>query len=421
MPVNKQVKLASLIMTTFFLVSCSKTTKLLDIAKEEGVSSTTGWGIESVLKYLDVDFLLSQIEENRVHSVRHGKGVKVEVENWKSNVVFSVEPINGVGAKRTLYKRNYLRPGNYLLTANVGTGATQISIGKSLTLNFFELAKLTQANGSAGLGRLKLDVLPRDAKIVIYGTPHKYHEGLKLPEGRYEVKVSKPGYDDARVTVTITKNRLTTESIHLKPAEVLSENSSALVSAASTQDTEVEVVSITGAPLNDPKKLKQAVAQYGELVISPSRSDVRYSITSTEGTQYPMQTITRLPAGDYYVAAISTTTHSVLDQKLVSIHPNETLNTVFTLPAAAYQIPLDVVLNFKVNTLYRERVEVTLKPNQGDAITFKERMGRKGLEIETQLLNGAYHAQITGRGIKYDLGTINIAENKSNKFEFVLK
>jgi len=79
------------------------------------------------------------------------------------------------------------------------------------------------------------------------------------------------------------------------------------------------------------------------------------------------------------------------------------------------------VLSFKVNTLYRERVEVTLKPSQGEAISFKERMGRRGLEIETRLLNGAYHAEITGRGIKYDLGTIDIAESKSNKFEFVLK
>lgn len=418
---SKHIKLAALVVGSIFITSCSKTTKLLDVAKEEGVSSTTGWGIESVLKYLDVDFLLSQVEENRVHSVKYGKGVKVEIDNWKSNVVFSLEPINGVGAKRTLYKRNYLRPGNYLLTANVGTGATQISISKGLTLDFYQLAQLTQANGSTGLGRLKLDVSPRDAKITLYGTPHKYHEGLKLPEGRYEVKVSKSGYDEHRVTVTITKNRLTTESIQLKPTRNVSAEHSLRLSEASAQQGAVEVVSVTGAPLNDPDKLKQDVAQYGELVISPTRSDVRYTITSTKGRQYPVKPTTTLPAGDYSVAAISTQNDEVLLQKRVSIRPNETLNTVFTLPALAYQVPLDVVLSFKVNTLYRERVEVTLKPSQGEPISFKERMGRRGLEIETRLLNGAYHAEITGRGIKYDLGTIDIAESKSNKFEFVLK
>ena len=67
----------------FLLVSCSKSGKLFDVAKEEGVSSATGWGVDGVLKYVDLDYALSLVEENRVHSVKAGKGISIVISDLK--------------------------------------------------------------------------------------------------------------------------------------------------------------------------------------------------------------------------------------------------------------------------------------------------------------------------------------------------
>ncbi|WP_334065145.1 hypothetical protein [Alteromonas genovensis] len=138
---NNVVKALTCILCIFFLVSCSKSGKLIDAVKEEGVSSATGWSVDGVLKYADLDYALSMVDENRVHSVKAGKGINIVINDWKNNVALFATPIDGVGVKKRLFESNQLFPGNYRLTSNIGTSSLKVSLHKPSTFDFYKIAK----------------------------------------------------------------------------------------------------------------------------------------------------------------------------------------------------------------------------------------------------------------------------------------
>jgi hypothetical protein len=417
--VNNAAKALVYTLFIFLLVSCSKSGKLFDVAKEEGVSSATGWGVDGVLKYVDLDYALSLVEENRVHSVKAGKGISIVISDLKSNVALYATPIDGVGVKKRLYENSQLFPGSYVITSNIGTSSLKVSLRKNTTFDFYKIANALQADASKGRGRLKLTVSPEDAKIVIYGTPHKYHEGLKLPEGQYDVKVSKPGYQAKNLTVSIAKNTLTSESITLQLADSLGSKKKNV--DFNDRESGIERIAITGAAKENNSELQASAIPTGKLVILPQRNDIEYTITSVSGAQFTAKPSLELPVGNYYVTASRRGLGDVIARKQIRILSTEQNNVVFSIPALPYQNQLPVSLVFKSDLLGRQRAEINLVPNQGETISFRKRMGRRGLEIETVLLNGEYSAELTAGGIQYDLGSITIEENKSNKFEFVLK
>lgn len=396
------------------LVSCSKSAKLIDIAKEEGVANAASWGVDSVLKYIDIDYALSLMEENRVHSVNSGKGVKVVINDWKSNVILSVAPLGGLGKKRRLYENTRVFPGDYLLTANIGTSSLKISLLKDVTYDFYKIAKALQADASQARGRLKLEVSPADATIVIYGTPHKYHEGIKLPEGSYEVKVTKLGYEEKRFSVLIAKGSLTTKEITLQRA------SPGLPEQLDSDIERVEVISVTGSR-NETERRKEDSNVYGKLTILPQREDILYSVKDTQGMEHEVEPLMVLPEGNYRVTAKRASTGEAIASKPVSVERTKQHRVVFSIPELPYQHELAVSLTFTSDSLHRQRAEIRLVPNEGETIIIRKRMGRRGLDIDTVLMNGEYTAELTAGGIQYDLGLITIVKDKSNRFEFVLK
>ncbi|MEG3766396.1 hypothetical protein [Alteromonas sp. 14N.309.X.WAT.G.H12] len=410
---NKLTRLSLWAFVSLLLLSCSKNDTLWDIANEEGVASATSWGVDPLLEYVKLDYLLSLIEENRVHSATAGRGVMLRIKHWQNNMELSIAPVDGVGKKRRVYETIHVFPGTYTITSDKGAASLTLTLNQDSTLNYFALAKKLQADSNKGLGRLTLTITPEDAQVVIYGTPQKYHDGVKLPEGQFKIKVYKAGYEDFLSTVVINDNALTTKTISLKkkPSLPHSDNKGG--------EDNVETIPVTGAP--QPASDTDEKVITGQLEVLPQRDDVTYLITSASGEQFPFSPTRQLPVGDYSVTAKRSDNGEVLSTKQVTISENEPQSVEFDIPEPPYQYELDTLLSFKTQFLYRQRAVIHLTPKTGDIITFQERIGRHGLEIETPLLNGEYEAELHAKGVKYELGTITISKAKSNKFEFVLK
>ena len=128
-----------------------------------------------------------------------------------------------------------------------------------------------------------------------------------------------------------------------------------------------------------------------------------------------------LPEGNYKITAKRSSTGDVIASKRVSVKRTEQHRVEFSIPELPYQHELAVSLTFTSDSLHRQRAEIRLVPNEGKAIIIRKRMGRRGLDVETVLMNGEYTAELTAGGIQYDLGLITIVRGKSNRFEFVLK
>ena len=281
--------------------------------------------------------------------------------------------------------------------------------GCDTRFDFFGLTKALKADVSKGRGRLTLNITPKDARIILYGTPEKYHKGIKLPEGTYTVKVTSPGYEDETVSLTIKDDQLTTETINLKRRQVSK--------TPQTGQPEVEKIVVTGSKNGNWKEVE---IETGELVITPQRDDIAFTIVAASGEVYQNSPSLKLPVGDYRVTAKMVATGEILETKSVRIlgEKRHTLN--FSAPEPVIDTELPVTLMFKTSQLNRQRVEITLTTVNGDTIRRRERMGRNGLDIELKLMTGEYEAELVAKGVEYDLGTIRIASDKSNKFQFLL-
>ncbi len=387
------------------LMSCSKASKLKEIAQEEGVATATGWGVDTLLQYLDVDYLLTKMEENRVHSATTGKGISLTLVNWQSNVVIHAEPLDTVGEKRRIFADNYLKPGTYVFTSAIGSASKTLTLNKNARFDFFELTKALQADVTKGRGRLALNITPEDARVILFGTPEKYHKGIKLPEGEYTVKVTKSGYQDATIKLLIKDDKLTTESISLQRLQ------------AAEAQPQVERIAVTGSKNGDWREVK---VETGELVITPQRDDIAFTIVAASGDVYQNSPSLKLPAGDYRVTAKMVATGELLETKSVRIRGEQRHTVNFSVPKPVTATELPVTLMFKTSQFNRQRVEITLTPTEGDKIRFRERMGRNGLDLDMELMAGEYEAELVAKGVKYELGTIRIASDKSNKFQFLL-
>ncbi|MEW9798496.1 hypothetical protein [Alteromonas sp. CYL-A6] len=408
---NKLKTLVIPCIALLLLSSCSKSAKLFEAVKEEGVTTTTGWGLDSLLQRIDFDYLFSFMEENRVHSVRSGKGIQLEVKQWQSKMTLYIEPVDGPGTKRRVYEKIHILPGNYVITANIGTASLPVSLQKNSTLNYFSLAGVLKADASKGVGRLSLNINPHDAHITIYGTPHKYHKGMRLPEGEYRIKASKPGFEDIVTSAVITKDSLTMKTLSLRKRETSLERTEQVT------DSNKEVITVVGSKSN--QKLPQHTTKMGQLIITPMRDDVVYEVVDEKGKVVTYSTDLELPAGTYQVFARRGDGGLIIEESSVEIIEGQAQRVSFDLQPLPYQTELDVTLIFNFDELYRERVEIIFTPEDGEAVSFTDRMGRRGIKIETTLLNGNYKGELVSRAYKFDLGTITVSEGKANNFEFV--
>lgn len=411
---NKLTRLSLYPLVLLLLLSCSKNDKFWNIANEEGVSTATSWGIDPLLEYVKLDYLLSLVEENRVYSATAGKGVTLRIKHWQNNMELSIVPVDSVGKKRRVYETIHVFPGTYTISSDKGAASLTLALNQDSTLNYFALAKKLQADSNKGLGRLTLTVSPADANVIIYGTPQKYHKEVKLPAGEFKIKVSKAGYQDSLFTVVINDNALTTQTVTLTPKAPSSTNS-----ANSASEENIESLSVTRPGQNASNTVETVPT--GQLMVLPQRDDVTYLIQSASGEIFPFTSTLSLPSGDYSVTAQYSNNGEKWRTKQITIDEDTSQTVEFAIPEQAYQYELDTLLSFKTPSLYRQRALIRLTPKNGDIITFQGRIGRHGLEIETPLLNGEYEAELHAKGVKYDLGTITISKAKSNKFEFVLK
>ncbi|WP_334065147.1 hypothetical protein [Alteromonas genovensis] len=233
------------------------------------------------------------------------------------------------------------------------------------------------------------------------------------------MKVSKSGYQTKNLSVSIAKDTLTSESVILQPADSLASRKKGV--DFKSREGDVEKIAIMGAPIQNDLKQQGSAKSTGKLIILPQRKDIEYDVISESGAQFTAKPTLSLPVGSYYITARRRDSGDFIERKLIKILSKEERRIEFLIPAQPYQNELPVSLVFKSDLLSRQRAEINLVPHQGETVTFRKRMGRRGVEIETVLLNGDYIAELSAGGIQYDLGTITIEQNKSNKFEFILK
>jgi len=419
-------KISIIIVALFALVACSKTSGLATIAKEQGFSQAAGLAYSQLTNLFNPVYLLNLVDSNRVHSVRYGKGVNIKIANVNNNVKLYAQPLNTVGSKKRLFHNNYLLPGNYRLTTSIGTKYWDVSFNKNATVDYYKITEQTESQADRGLGRLKLVVMPSDAKIVIYGTPKTYNEGMSLPPKQYKVKVEKAGYSTQTKTITITKNTLTSESFTLSLA------------------SKPEKVSVTGskrAPKSDPEPTNtEAVERItvtgqkpGKIVVLPTLSDVSYAIVSDdyEGQQYTANM--SLAPGEYRVVAVQVTNMNVIASQTVIIESAISKEVVFDFnedakrPAppvaqseSARPVEVDTVFIFTQESNSRARSVFTLVDDNGEEYRFTKRFKGKSLTFELTMLEGNYKASFRNDKMIYELGEIELSTMKSNKIEFKL-
>lgn len=407
-------KLTLVIVALFTLVSCSKTSGLVQIAKEQGISQAAGAALTQITNFLNPSYLLALVESNRVHSVKHGKGLKLNIVNMNNNIKLYAEPRNIAGSKRQLFNNNYLLPGNYKLTTSIGTKSFVASFTKNVQIDYFDITQRTESKADRGLGRLKITLSPSDAKIVIYGTPHKYHEGLRLPEGKYKVKVEKKGFKTQFKTIAITENKLSTASFTLQ-TELKKAN-------------DVEIIVVTGAKKapseankeqNNPDEKKVKVEQ-GSLLLNPAPPHITYFLENEDKKVVKYSPNMPLPIGEYKVIAMDVTKQQAIQIKTIEISALQTKKLTFAFEVAASKIEVQATFNITVQNARRERSVLLLTDEEGESYRFTKRVRKQNVTHEILLKEGKYNAVFSAKNIKYKLGQIELSSTNTNKFEFQL-
>lgn len=412
-------KFSLVVIALFTLISCSKSASIIHIAKEQGLSQAAGMVLSQLTNYVNPSYLSSLVESNRVHSVNNGKGIKVNIVNMNTNIKIYAQPLNTVGTKRRLFNSNYLQPGNYRISTSIGTKSYDLSFTNNADVDYFDLTRLTESKANRGLGRIKINLSPEDAKIIIYGTPHKYREGLRLPEGKYKVKVQKKGYITQIKTLSVLENKLVTESFTLQAEEKVEKISvvGSRLSATSkpddkAQSKEVEIVQVT--------------ANKGSIVINPSLPHIQYKLYRVNHAPLDYKPTMQVAAGNYRVSAIDVATQQVLSQQSIIIEALE--EKVITFPRDALenrieQAPVEVEASFTftLKNSSRARSIFILVDEDGENYRYNKRIRGNSLNHEIKLMEGKYTASFRAENLVYELGEIEISRSKSTNIEFKLE
>lgn len=406
-----------------FLAACSGRSNIKDLAKEYGVSHVISEFFEEASKILDVSYLLSQIESNRVHSVKHGKGATIKIDNLNSNVKVYIQPLkNTIGSKQRLFHLNYIQPGKYDLFTSIGTKKRTIVIESYKRYDYFDIASATESHADKGLGRIKITLQPVDAKIVIYGTPHKYRDGLRLPGGQYRVKVSKAGFETQTKILKVQKNRLTEESFTLSPTQSVArksaESNSTNQIATITQASEV----LTSQHNNESKVEQESqLGAWGELAITPELAGVYYQLTNEKGRQITYKKGAAFDAGEYKVNAIQSNTSKILQSKTVKIKVYDIARIHFELEQVIASVNQQVSIEVTRLSTQRDRAVLTLSSQSDESFRFTKRFRRKSELFEFEVPQGQYEVELTAGGVLYQLGELNFENGADNEFKFELK
>jgi hypothetical protein len=254
---------------------------------------------------------------------------------------------------------------------------------------------------------------------VIYGTPHKYRKGLRLPEGEYRVVVKRAGFVTQDKTVTVKENALATENFFLEKI--------ASTTTSNTYEAEEKVERISVIGRNIPSSEKQKKTNEVEepslsfLTIKPTLEHVTYLVESNNGERFTYSGDMTLPAGEYQALAVDKSTGKQLQVMAVTLVKDAKRTLVFDNRKLAPAMKVDAEFIFSISNFHRERITFTLTDQNGTPYAYTKRAGRRGFTVEDSLMEGEYKAEISGRNIKVDLGEIELSRDKSNSIEFVLE
>jgi hypothetical protein len=406
-------------------VGAYQSKKIKKMLKEEAVSTPVGAFLGKAFSFLDPGYVLAAIESNRVHSVKNGQGFEVNIENFNDKLKMYATPTSGgIGARVQLFDNNYLLPGNYKLITSIGTKSYALKVNKDMTIDYHKLMKSTDTDGQVGLGRLKIELFPSDAKIVIYGTPHKYHSGLQLPVGNYKVRVSKAGYQTQRKTLRIAKNKLTLGTFKLQVKKATSIKV-AKVEPDTKKDRaeDVERISVTGSFVKQDSELDSGVTDLplidlGELQVGPVLDGVEYIVVDSNNIEKKYHAGMVLPSGAYGVVAKIKKSNTIIKTKQIKIEPLGFSDVVFKIEIVDSPYNVKAIVDLNWRRRIRETVVLQLVDANNKEFTFKRKVTSRKLSLDLDLQNGKYHAYLIAKNKQYDLGSLELSGDRVNKFAF---
>lgn len=428
-------KLFLFILVSFsLLTACSNKNFLSNKVKEQGIASAVDEAFSTVSKTLNLSYWLANMESNRVHSVRHGKGVNIQISNLGDKVKIYLEPVGETaGIKQRLFHNNFIKPGSYALYTSIGTKKHNITIATNASYDYFELAKLTDSKGDKGLGRVRITLQPSDAKIVIYGTPHKYRDGLRLPEGQYKVKVSKPGYETRTKLLTVKENKLTETAFELIATQSIKKNvhenkqprlhDDKHYSTANTSKRAQIADQNKNEAEHEPEEKITLVGRLGELVITPEVDGVIFRLTNKDNEHIGYEEGSAYAPGIYSVTAIDIQLAKALATKQVTIDALGLSRLHFDILENVSQVQTQASIEFLRRFSRREKAILILSSvsRPEDSYRFTKRLRKREEQFNIELPKGRYTALLEAGGKQFELGEIDLLLDSNNIFRFELK
>ncbi|GIU33505.1 PEGA domain-containing protein [Shewanella schlegeliana] len=198
-----------LIILSFLFATNAQAEKvnIKDMVADQIVSQPIEYTVDKVFSIFPFKYWYSLIQSNRVHSATSGKGYRVAIPEIQNNLVLYAQPVNTAGPKRRLFKHNTLFKGKYRLTSSKGTKAGGLTVSKDTNIDYLKILAVTGSKADLQFARLTIETSPSNAQITIKGYPDKYHKGMKIPEGKYQVSVSAKGYSAKSATLDIKQKQ----------------------------------------------------------------------------------------------------------------------------------------------------------------------------------------------------------------------
>lgn len=343
------------------LVNCSvyaATGSVKKIIKEQVVSQPLEYSFKKVFSFINFDYFMTLKQTNRVHSAKRGKGIKVNITNYQPSIKFSVIPIKAIGVQKSLFEHNLLFPGSYKLIANKGTKLAKLNVSKNITVDYYQLVKVTGVKADLSFGRLEVNTKPLGATIKIDNYDIAYHSGVQLPVGEYHISTSMLGYNSSVRKVKILKSKISKIEVSLK-----------VLSSKPKPKPKPSVVNTKLGDVNAPKQKR---------IEKPNK--IKPAINSSTSKDS--------------VERISVT------GRLVS---------------------RDVYFNFELKDKLRDRVTLVIKNEDDKPIKVSKKTKTKNFVLAVKILPGKYRASLTTkRHGNFDLGEIEVKNQLDNKLRYSL-
>lgn len=198
-----------LIILSFLFATNTQAEKIniKEMVADQVVSQPIEYTVDKVFSFFPFKYWYSLVQSNRVHSATTGKGYRVAIPEIQNNMVLYAQPVNTAGPKRRLFKHNTLFKGKYRLTSSKGTKAGGLTVSKDTNIDYLKILAVTGSKADLQFARLTIETSPSNAQITIKGYPDKYHKGMKIPEGKYQVSVTAKGYSAKSATLDIRQKQ----------------------------------------------------------------------------------------------------------------------------------------------------------------------------------------------------------------------